>query len=45
MDRMWQVAGAALPKATVVPLVALGLALAVLVLLGPTIFLRDREPC
>jgi hypothetical protein len=42
MDRLWQLA-LTVPRATMVPVV-LGVALAVLVLLGPTVFLRDREP-
>jgi hypothetical protein len=42
MDRVWQLA-LAVPRAAMAPLV-IGVALAVLVLLGPTIYLRDREP-
>ena len=43
MDRMWQLVQAA-PRATAVPLIVLGVALAVLAMLGPAIFMRDREP-
>ena len=43
MDRLAQLAQAA-PRAAVVPLVVLGVALAVLALLAPAIFLRNREP-
>jgi hypothetical protein len=42
MDRLWQLA-LSVPRAAMAPVV-LGVALAVLVLLGPTVFLRDREP-
>jgi hypothetical protein len=42
MDRAMQLA-LALPKTVMVPVV-LGVALAVLVLLAPAIFWRDREP-
>jgi hypothetical protein len=43
LDRISQLAHFA-PRAVVVPLVVTGVALAVLVLLGPTIFLPGREP-
>ncbi len=43
MDRVLQFAQAA-PRATAVPLIVMGVALAVLALLGPTIFLPSREP-
>jgi hypothetical protein len=43
MDRLLQLAQAA-PRATVVPLIALGVAVVVLLLLGPAIFLPNREP-
>ena len=42
MDRLWQLA-LSTPRALLVPVV-LGVALAVLAVLVPTIFLRDREP-
>jgi hypothetical protein len=42
MDRAWQFVAAA-PRAALVPVV-IGVALAVLALLGPTVFLRDPEP-
>ncbi len=43
MDRLAQLVQA-VPRATAVPLIALGVAAAVLVLLGPAIFLPSREP-
>jgi hypothetical protein len=42
MDRFWQFASYA-PRAAMAPVV-IGVAMAVLALLGPTIFLPSREP-
>jgi hypothetical protein len=42
MDRAWQFVQSA-PRVAIAPML-IGVALAVLALLGPTIFLRDREP-
>jgi hypothetical protein len=42
MERVWQLA-TSVPRAAMVPVV-IGVTLAVLALLGPTIFWRDREP-
>lgn len=42
MDRIGQLAWV-LPRAAILPVVV-GVAAAVLILLGPTLYLRDREP-
>lgn len=43
MDRISQLAQAA-PRVATVPVLVIGVALAVLVMLGPTVFLPNREP-